>query len=260
MARTYSAEGIILKRTNIGEADRLVTILSKGRGKFSAVAPGVRKVSSRKAPNLELLNQVKLGLARGKTFDVITEAVAVETFKSLKENLVKVGFGFYLVEITNEFLAPGQGGKGVFELLEKVLKLLDQEDGLGKIKLFTRAFEMKLLELLGFKPELDKCTRCGQALSPSINFLSPQAGGVVGRECRGDTLFARAISPRALAALRFLQKEDWEKIKRGTASPALNAVLEQNLHFYLEYLLEKEIKTAKFIDKLSSLKEGRPGA
>lgn len=255
MGRSYNAEGLVLKRANIGEADRLITFLSKYKGKFTAIAKGVRKVSSRKAPNLELFNYVKIHCAVGKTFDVITEAETIKTHKELKDDLNKVGFGFYLVEITNDFLAPEQGGKGVFDTLKKALDLLDQETNLEKIKLFTAAFEIKFLELLGFKPELYRCVKCGKTLGEAFNFLSPEVGGVVDTGCRANTLFAQPISRNALVALRFLQKEDWSKIQRLTVSESLNSKIEEDLRFYLEYLLEKEIKSARFISTVSRFRE-----
>ena len=90
MARGYSAEGVILKKTNLGEADRLLTIFTKYKGKIRALAKGVRKITSRRSPNLELLNHVKAQFAGGKTFDVVTEVTTITTHKKIKENLFKV--------------------------------------------------------------------------------------------------------------------------------------------------------------------------
>ena len=258
MARNYSAEAFVIKRSNLGEADRLLTFLSKYRGKFTAIAKGVRKVTSRKAPNLELLNRVKAHFAKGKTFDVVVEAEAIDTYRNLKEDLGRVGFGFYLAEITNEFLADGQGGREGFELFSKVLELIEREANLEKIKLFVRAFEIKFLDRLGFKPELDKCARCGRTLSPSANFLSPQVGGVIEKGCRGSTLSAQPISRDALVTLRFLQREDWPKIQRLAVPATLNQEVEGLLNFYVEYLLEKELKSPKFINKVGVFKERGP--
>src|SRR4030042_4256124 len=255
MTRTYSAQAFVLKRTNLGEADRLITFLSKYKGKFTAIAKGIRKVASRKAPNLELLNRVKLYLAKGKTFDVITEAEAIETYKSLKADLVKVGFGFYLAEITNEFLADGQGGREGFQLLHDILSLIDKEHNLEKVKLFVRAFEIKFLASLGFKPELHKCNRCGRELTPQNNYFMSELGGVVHGSCRAGNLFAQPISRNTLVSLRFLEKENWQEIQRLAISQKLNKELERSLKFYLEYLLEKEIKSVGFISKVTAFIE-----
>ena len=250
MARTYSAEGIVLRRTNFGEADRLITFLTRYKGKLTALAKGVRRIASRRAPNLELLNHVKIFLAVGKNFDIVTEAEAIATFKQTKENLNKVGFGFYLSEITNEFLAEGQGARVVFELLLRVLKLLETETNLEKIKTFLRAYELKFLEAVGFRPRFDQCAKCGRDIAIAENFLSPEAGGIIDRTCAASSLFVKKISPDAVKTLRFLQRENWSKIERLAVYPRLNTELERSLRFYLEYLLEKEIKSAKFIEEL----------
>jgi len=250
MARTYGAEGIVLKRTNFGEADRLITFLTKYKGKLTAVAKGVRKIASRRAPHLELLNHVKIFLASGKNFDIVTEAETIATFKRTKENLNKVGFGFYLSEITNEFLAEGQGARLVFDLLLRALRLLEAEDNLEKIKTLTRAYELKFLEAVGFRPQLEACVKCGKNIATAENFFSPEAGGVVDKSCAASSLFVKKISPDALKTLRFLQREDWPKIERLSVYPRLNTELERDLRFYLEYLLEKEIKSANFLEEI----------
>jgi DNA repair protein RecO (recombination protein O) len=259
MARTYSAQAIVLKRTNLGEADRLITLLSKYKGKLTAIAKGIRKVASRKAPNLELLNHVKVYLAQGKTFDVITEAEAIETYKNLKADLSRVGFGFYLAEVTNEFLADGQGGREGFDLLRDALRLVNQESDPAKVKLYVRAFEIKFLVSLGFKPELNRCTKCGRELTPHGNYFIPEFGGVVHGSCKTNNLLAQPISRDALVSLRFLQKENWQKIQRLVVSQGLNNELERSLKFYLEYLLEKEIKSSGFINKVAAFIEKQNG-
>jgi len=250
MARTYSAEGIVLRRTNFGEADRLITFLTRYKGKLTALAKGVRRIASRRAPHLELLNHVKIFLAVGKNFDIVTEAEAIATFKQTKENLNKVGFGFYLVEVTNEFLAEGQGARVVFELLLRALRLLETETNLEKIKTFLRAYELKFLEAVGFRPQLEVCVKCGHNVGRSNVFLSPEAGGIIDGSCAASSLFVKKISPDAAKTLRFLQREDWQNVERLSVYPRLNAELERSLRFYLEYLLEKEIKSAKFLEEI----------
>ena len=89
MSRSYTAEAIILKRTNFDEADKIITFLSKYKGKFTAIAKGVRKIASRRSPNLELFNKVKGHFASGRNLDVLTEVETVHTFKKIKESLEK---------------------------------------------------------------------------------------------------------------------------------------------------------------------------
>jgi len=251
MARGYSAEGVILKKTNFGEADRLLTIFTKYKGKIRSLAKGVRKITSRRSPNLELLNHVKAQFAGGKTFDVVTEVTTITTHKKIKENLFKVSLGFHIAEITDEFLPEDQINRELFELLISTLARLNKEEDAERIKKIVRAFEIKLLAITGYKPQLGHCVKCGRALSVTGNFISPQAGGVLDKRCAVGEVFLRPVSADSIKLLRFLQGNTPAKIDRLTIPHSLNSELEAILKFYIEYLLEKELKSVKFIEQVN---------
>ena len=252
MTRTYAAEAVILKTTNFGEADRLITFLSKYKGKFTAIAKGVRKIASRRGPNLALLNHVKAYFAKGKNLDVVTEVETLHTFKNAKEDLKKVGSGFHIAEVTNEFLADGQGGRGVFDLLLFCLQLLDGEKNLENVSKILRTFEVKFLDLVGFKPQLRRCVRCNRIIiEAENNFLSPQLGGLLDNKCASGSLFAKPISINAIKALRFLQEEDWPKLDKFPIRGSLDQEIGRQTRYYIEYILEKELKSVKFLEKVA---------
>ena len=251
MARGYSAEGVILKKTNLGEADRLLTIFTKYKGKIRALAKGVRKITSRRSPNLELLNHVKAQFAVGKTFDVVTEVTTITTHKKIKEHLFKVSLGFHIAEITDEFLPEDQVNKELFELLVSTLRRLNVEEDTEKIKKIVRTFEIKLLAITGYKPQFDHCVKCGGSLSKVGNFISPEAGGVLDKKCSIGGTFIRPISADSIKLLRFLQESTLAKIDRLIITHLLNNEIESRLKFYIEYLLEKELKSVKFIEQVN---------
>ncbi len=246
MSRNFGAEVVVLKRTNLGEADRIVTFLSKYKGKFSAVAKGVRKITSKRAPSLELLNHSVTHLSRGKNLDLVMETKILDSFKGIKEDFLKTNFGLHVLEIVNGFLADGQGSGKVFTLVLETLESIDRMP-ITQLPKILRAFEMKFLTDLGFKPELYQCVRCQEKVLPVANFLSPFSGGVMHGECIKEDVFARPISSSSLKVLRFLQGESPERISRLVLSTKTDEDLEEKTRFYLEYLLEKELKTAKFI-------------
>jgi len=146
MGRTYKTEGIILKRTNFGEADRILTIYTKHYGKIRAIAKGVRKITSRKGGNVEAFNHVSLFLARGRNLDIVTEAEVIESFKSWRKDLKKVGLAFYFCELVDKLTPDGQASRVVFELLQESLGKIDKES----LPELARSFEERLLEELGF--------------------------------------------------------------------------------------------------------------
>ncbi|MEX0621752.1 MAG: DNA repair protein RecO [Candidatus Woykebacteria bacterium] len=250
MARTYAAEAIILNKRNFGEADRLITFLSKYKGKFDGLAKGVRKVASRRGPNLDLLNHVNVYLARGKNFDVVVEVETIHTFKEAKEDLDKISSGFHLLEITNGFLEEGQGETEIFNLLLGSLRRIEAGKDLFKSKETLRAFEIKFLAEVGFKPQLRQCVVCSREVNENNHLLSPELGGVLDKGCSTNSLLSKPISVEAIKLLRFLQKEDWEKINKLSISPFVFSELETHLKFYIEFLLEKELKSVKYLQKI----------
>jgi len=143
---SYKTEGIILKRINYGEADRILTIYTKHYGKIKAIAKGVRKITSRKGGNLELFNHCVLFLAEGKNLDILTEAQVINSFSRLSKDLEKTAAAFYLVELVDQLTPERQANRQVFDLLVQTLNQLSecQTD-----KLIAN-FEIKLLRLLGF--------------------------------------------------------------------------------------------------------------
>ena len=156
--RTYKTEGIIIRRINFGEADRILTIFTKHYGKIKAIAKGVRRIKSRRAPHLELFNQTLLFLNKGRNLDIISEAQLINSFSNLRKDLKKVALAFKLCELIDQLTREGQSQKNVFNLfkaclndlnLPAVVGHLNKEEGGGVVK----NFEIELLQALGFLPK-----------------------------------------------------------------------------------------------------------
>lgn len=148
MIRSYKTEGIIIRRKNFGEADKILTIFSKHYGKIRAIAKGVRKPTSRKAGVLELFNHCRLVLHKGKNLDIISEAEIIDSFSSWRKDLLKVQLAFYFGELVDKLTAEEQKNKVVFELLKNSLKSLGKRG--ENFLILAKNFEMSLLNELGF--------------------------------------------------------------------------------------------------------------
>lgn len=150
--RTFKIEGIVLKRRNFGEADRVLTILSKDFGKMQIKAPGVRRIPSRRSSHVELLNFSQFTLYSGsKTFmPIITEAQTLEDFSEVKSDLHKIGIAYYICELINGLCADNQENRQIFFNLKSTFsELAETLDTLSLIK----KFEKDLLTELGFWSE-----------------------------------------------------------------------------------------------------------
>jgi len=161
---TYSDHAIILKRIDFDEAKRIITLFTRNHGKVSAIAPGVRKVTSRKGSHLELFNHSQVFLAKGKNLDIITEAETIDFFENIRNDLEKIGQAYYIVELIDSLLPEQQRNDKVFDLTLAILKKLNKVDTrqpdnqnysedsqpLAETRQLLRDFEVNLLKLLGY--------------------------------------------------------------------------------------------------------------
>lgn len=149
--RVYKFEGIILRRKNIGEADRIVTIFTKELGKIRVVAKGVRKISSRRGPHVEVFTHVQVLIYSGKILETLSDIVPIDAFPHIRKDLQKVSLAYYLCDLIDSLLPEKQEHADVFSLLTRALGEIEDlhVDVLySKSKIFT----LELLWALGFLP------------------------------------------------------------------------------------------------------------
>ncbi|MBU0709047.1 DNA repair protein RecO [Patescibacteria group bacterium] len=147
---SFTDQAIILKRYNLGESDRILTLLTKYHGKFDAVAKGIRKIISRKGGNLDLLNLVEVKVVEGKSLAIITEASAISSFEHLKSDLQKIGHAYYVCELINNLIPDEKRASEVFALTLTSLNFLNQQRIDTPVEEYMKDFEIKLLKLAGF--------------------------------------------------------------------------------------------------------------
>ena len=145
--RNYRTEAIILKRRNVGEADRILTIFTKTSGKIRIKAIGVRKTTSRRSAHIEPFNYSLLTLYKGQGFPILTEAITIKNYSLIKNNLIKVGFAYHLCELVDGLCAENQENRNVFDLLQNAISRLSSNENIAVI---VHEFEISLLSLLGF--------------------------------------------------------------------------------------------------------------
>lgn len=219
----FKTEGIILKRINLGEADRILTVFSLHRGKISVLAKGVRRITSRRSGNVELLNRVQMYLYPGKNFLILTEAQALDTFAKLKEDLNLSTYAFHILELTDKLTAENQENRLLYEHLFEVLKRLSSNPR----QILVRAYEAKILSNLGFE--------------------TFKADGVNASHPRGDT--GRQKHSRS-ATLEDLEIASWNEIERITVTEKEAMELEQILRYHIERVLEEGLKSRLFLKRL----------
>jgi DNA repair protein RecO (recombination protein O) len=172
---TYQTPGIVLSRTNFGEADRVIRLLTPYHGKLSAVAKGVRKIKSRLAGHLEPFAETSLMLATGRNLEVITSARLIWYPHALTASFSQMNLAFMVATAVDRLTEPGQPQPKLYELLRDTLHDIDAGPSPQVLELW---FKLRLLDLLGYRPELAGCIVCGQSGEGRQYFLDVTAGGL----------------------------------------------------------------------------------
>lgn len=235
--RLYRTEAIVIRRVDVGEADRILTLYTPHRGKVRAVAKGVRRPESHLGGNLELFVRVNLLLAHGRNLDIITQAESVAAFRELRANLESVQAVFYIGELLDGLTEEGLPSEPVYVLLLETLTALDQGH---PVPVVLRYYEYRLLSLMGYRLEVSQCVVCRRPLEPVISGISLEAGGVLCPTCQPADPAARPLSVNALKVLRLMAREPLSTLLRYRLSPPLLSELERLGHASVVLRLERE--------------------
>lgn len=187
----YKATGIVLRRTNLGEADRIITALTREHGKVRAVAKGVRRIKSRMAGHLEPFGVVELMFATGRNLDIITSARLIRSGDNISITPEALSYGFLLAEMLDKLIEEGVEQAPLYEAVEACYEDLSRRGGDAVVELF---FKLRLLDSLGYHPRLDGCSICGESDAEMQYFFVPEIGGIVDGACTSSRLFPMEIN------------------------------------------------------------------
>jgi DNA repair protein RecO (recombination protein O) len=195
MSHLYRDTGVVLRTYKLGEADRIVVLLTEENGKVRAVAKGVRKTTSKFGARLEPMSHVRLLLYRGRELDIVSQAESVEPLSPLLASLDRASQALAVLEAADQLALEREPNPGLYRMLVGVLRTI----GVRSSPMVVPAFYWKLLAAEGLQPELDGCVRCaGREPEVTLVAFDLAEGGVLCRSCRSGI----PISAAALALLR----------------------------------------------------------
>jgi DNA repair protein RecO (recombination protein O) len=237
---------------DFGEADRILTLMTPEMGKLRVIAKGVRKITSRKAGHVELFTRVQLLLARGRSFDIVSQAETIEPYRAVREDLLRSSFAHYICELIDVFAQEGSEDTALYDLLANGLSWLAEAPDPA---LAARYFELRLLTLTGYRPQLFRCVRTHEPIAidnPAVRFVafSPMEGGVLSPAAAGQSRDTFALPVGALKLLRTMQTQPFEEVSSMDVSPALHAQAEQAMRRYLQFILERTLRSTHFLRQL----------
>ncbi len=250
----YKAEGIVIRRQALGEADRVVTLLTREYGKLRAAARGVRRTTSRLGARVEPFTHARFLLAKGKTLDVIAQIDVVEAFAGIRAGLHRTAYGAFVAELVDRFLPERDRHEAVFTLVRTTLGAL-ASSGEDDAELLAVWFALHLADLLGYRPETEACVGCGRPLLRKDGrnapwWFSPALGGALCRACASQDPDAVRVLPGVLAMIGSLLRLPAERLGRLRISPDDRRDLARLVQTHLEHRLEAKLRAPVVIGRL----------
>ena len=242
--RVVRTPAIVLRHRRLGDADRVVTLLTPLRGKIDVIAGGVLRSKSRMGGHLEPLTLVEVVLAHGRSMDVVTQAQTIDAFPAAHADLDRLSAGMYLLELADRITVEHADAEGLHDLLHGALVRLARGDGQQVVQ---RTFELALLDATGFRPELMTCLRCSEPVAVEEAWWAPEEGGVMCASCARTHPDAQPIDATTLRVLRAYQSQTYEEAGRIRLTDELAARMEQAMHALMRAVVERDLKSAQFV-------------
>ena len=251
-SRLYRIEAIVMHRSDVGEADRLLTILSRERGKLRLNAKGARKVGSRKSGHVELFVRSRMLIAKGRgEIDIVSQVETLDAYRGLREDLTRSTYAHYVVELIDAFAEEGSEQPELFDLLAQALKWIETTSNLP---LTARYFELQLLTLAGFQPQVFFCADKGEPLQEIVpdEFYgwSPAAGGVLCPTHAAGRSDISRLSLNGLKVLRHALRTEYASFTALTLRESILSEIEQVMLRYVQFVLERKVKSVEFLNLL----------
>ncbi len=258
-SRQYRTPAIIISRRDFGEADRLLTLFTPAYGKIRAIAKGARKPSAKLSGHVELFARSDCLLHRGRNLDILTQAELSQPYLGLRDDLGRGAYANYIAELLDRFTADEEEASDeLFALLDETMARLATA---ADVRLATRYFELRLLDLAGFRPELSECVVSRAALQPEAQYFSFEEGGVISRAAAPQVRSRLAeIDFDTLKLLRHLQRsaDDYERVSSLRITDDLHARAERIMLGYSTHLLERRLESVAFIRRLRQFADDPP--
>jgi DNA repair protein RecO (recombination protein O) len=248
--RLQRVDGIVLRRFNYGEADRILVIYTRERGKVRAIAKGLRRPTSRLAGHLELFSRGDILLGQGRELDVVSQVQITNPFAGLRSDIERTAQAFVIAELLDAGTPDAHPQPDLFQTLVESLGAVEQH---SRPDLAALQGQIHLLARFGFRPELQRCVHCRSELQPVENFMDPGRGGIVCPRCMEQRGGGHAISVDSLKLLRILQRSGGPG--SVTLSVPVNLVQAASLEMRTlsEHVLERSLRAPPFVSRVREL-------
>ncbi|OGZ19216.1 MAG: DNA repair protein RecO [Candidatus Nealsonbacteria bacterium RBG_13_38_11] len=238
----YRTQGFILKKSDVGEADRLFAVFTKDFGKLELLARAERKIKSKLRSGLELFYLSEIEFIQGKAYKTLTDAILIESFGNLRKSLKAVAIASKIAEISDSLLRGQEPDEKLWQLFRETFKILNDQ----KIKTETRNlvyhyFLWNFLSLLGYQLDFYRCASCQKKLVPEKIYFSFKKGGLVCSGCGKTENLENPISLNAIKLIRILLEKNLSALSRLKVEKSdLDSLKEISNYYFSEILRETQ--------------------
>lgn len=241
--------GIVIKEVGIGEADKLITIFSRNRGRISALAKGGKRPKSKLSAGSQLMSYGEYVLYSGKDMYTVNSCEVLEPFYEIRNDMVRLTYAVHFLDIVMEIVQENQSSPKLLQLLLNSLYMLTRAE--KNPELVSRIFELRSLIITGYAPHVRNCTICGCEHEKSYSFSFSKCGFICDREqCIVEDRFAPELSAGASKAIQHIVHTRMEELFSFSLS---NDVLEELGHITKRYLRERLERDFTKLDFLKNI-------
>jgi DNA repair protein RecO len=238
--------GIVIKATNVGEADKIITLFTDRLGKIGVVVHGARKAKSRFIASSQIFSYSEFVLYSGRNLYTVNQAELIESFQVVLEDLYTLTYCSYMVELIDALIQNDEANTDLFLLFLKTMYLMTDPE--IDRELLVRVFELKAMSIAGYMPNLGRCSICRGDNSPAL--FSVKHGGIICSNCTGNEVSGIKLSMETLSVMRYLMKINIEKIRTIKVSMSVKNDMKKILKNYIKYYLEREFKSLDFLSDI----------
>lgn len=241
----YRVEGIVIRSMDYGESNKIVTLLTKTNGKAGVMIRGAKKMRSRHSSLAQPFTYGEYQYFRGSGLGTLNHGEIIESHHDLRMHLDLSAYASYAAELTDRTLQEEEPSGFYFEQLKACLAAFNE----GKDpQIVMHLYEMRVLDLSGYAPELEECVSCGNRVGPFK--LSAQAGGVLCGRCGGRDPSSSDITESAHKLMRLFRRMDMRRLGAITVKPETKAELKRHMRSLMDVQLGLHLKSRNFLDQL----------
>jgi DNA repair protein RecO (recombination protein O) len=241
-----STEGVVLKAIDLRETSKIAFFFTRSHGKVKGVLKGIRKDPRKFHTSLDKLsvNDIVFYQYRNSDIHLISHCDMKEHFPEVRKDIKRITAGEYACELVNKIMPVEERNEAVYELFLDYCRALGSARDVSRL---VHMFQIKVLVLSGFRPHIDSCVQCGKDVGPAAKF-STFRGGLVCHRCEKKGMALMSVSPGAIASLLYIGKHSWQQCLKLILTPPVRRELKVILNNFLVYHLEKNIRSAKYLE------------